>query len=97
MQTTFQMHFLDNAILLKYDPEGPTDNKSSLVQVMAWCWTGDKQLHETLHMMIWFVTPQGHSELNSEADMKPSMTETHRSKKKWPECDHDWRMMCKQE
>ena len=36
-------------IALKFVPKGPIDNKSALVQVMAWAtWhqTGDKPLHE---------------------------------------------------
>ena len=44
----FQMHFLETCILiqisLKFIPECPTDNESALVQVMAWCRTGDKPL-----------------------------------------------------
>ena len=28
----------------KFVPEGPIDNKSALVQVMAWCQTGAKPL-----------------------------------------------------
>ena len=35
-------------ISLKFDPNGPTDNKSVLVQVMAWCRTGDKPLPEPM-------------------------------------------------
>ena len=31
-------------ISLMFVPKGPIDNKSALVQVMAWCWTGDKPL-----------------------------------------------------
>ena len=33
-------------ISLKFVPKGPIDNKSSLVQVMAWRQTGDKPLPE---------------------------------------------------
>ena len=29
-------------ISLKFVPKGPIDNRSALVQVMAWRWTGDK-------------------------------------------------------
>ena len=32
----------------KFVPKGPIDNKSALVQVMAWCRTGDKQLPEPM-------------------------------------------------
>ena len=28
-------------ISLKFVTKGPIDNKSALVQVMVWCWTGD--------------------------------------------------------
>ena len=31
-------------ISLKFLPRGPIDNKPALVQVMAWCWTGNKPL-----------------------------------------------------
>ena len=32
----------------KFVPKGPIDNKSSLVQVIAWPWTGDKPLPEPM-------------------------------------------------
>ena len=35
-------------ISLKFVPKGPIDNKSALVQVMAWRRTGDKPLPETM-------------------------------------------------
>ena len=35
-------------ISLKFVLEGPTDNKSALVQVMAWCWTDTKPLPEPM-------------------------------------------------
>ena len=35
-------------ISLKFVPKGPIDNKSALVQVMAWCWTGDKSLPDPM-------------------------------------------------
>ena len=35
-------------ISLKYVPRSPIDNKSSLVQVMAWRRTGDKPLPEPM-------------------------------------------------
>ena len=35
-------------ISLKFVPEGPVDNKSALVQVMAWRRTGDKPLSEPM-------------------------------------------------
>ena len=37
---------------LKFVPKGPIDNKSALVQVMAWRRTGDEPLSEA--MMIQF-------------------------------------------
>ena len=41
-------------ILLKLVSRGPIPyHKSTLVQVMAWCQTGDKPLHEP--MMMWFT------------------------------------------
>ena len=35
-------------ISLKSVPKSPIDNKPALVQVMAWCWTGDKSLIEPM-------------------------------------------------
>ena len=35
-------------ISLKLIPKGPIDNKPALVQVMAWCRTGDKPLCEPM-------------------------------------------------
>ena len=35
-------------ISLKFVPNGPIDNKSALVQVMAWRQTGDKPLPEAM-------------------------------------------------
>ena len=35
-------------ISLKFVPKSPTDNKPALVQVMAWCWIGDKPLPEPM-------------------------------------------------
>ena len=35
-------------ISLKCVPNGPIDNKSALVQIMAWCRTGDKPLSEPM-------------------------------------------------
>ena len=36
--------FISIIISLKFVPEGPIDNKATLVQVMAWRRTGDKPL-----------------------------------------------------
>ena len=50
----FPMNFLEwkfrisIQISLKFVPKGPTDNKSALVQVMAWSRTGDKPLPEPM-------------------------------------------------
>ena len=35
-------------ISLKYVPKCPIDNEATLVQIMAWCGTGDKQLPEPM-------------------------------------------------
>ena len=35
-------------ISLEFAPKGPIDNKSALVQVMAWCRIGDKPLSEPM-------------------------------------------------
>ena len=35
-------------ISLKFVPKGPIDYKSALVQVMAWHWTGEKPLPESM-------------------------------------------------
>ena len=35
-------------ISLKFDPMGPAGNKSALVQVMAWCRTGEEPLPEPM-------------------------------------------------
>ena len=35
-------------ISLKFVPKSPIDNESALIQVMAWCRTGDKPLLETM-------------------------------------------------
>ena len=46
LQTTFSNAFSWKKIMyliqisLKFDPLGPIDKKSTLVEVMAWCWTG---------------------------------------------------------
>ena len=38
--------FLVDQVTLKYDPMGSINNKLELVQIMAWCWTGNKPLSE---------------------------------------------------
>ena len=35
-------------ISLKFAPNSPIDNKSAVVQVMAWRWTGNKPLPEQM-------------------------------------------------
>ena len=55
-QTTFSNTFswiLIN-ISLKFVPRGPINNIPSLVQIMAWCWPGDKPLSEP--MMVHLLT-----------------------------------------
>ena len=48
----FQTHFLEWKLLiliqisLKFVPRGPLSNNPALVQIMAWCRTGDKPLSE---------------------------------------------------
>ena len=37
-----------NTISLKYVPEGLIDNMAALVQILAWCWSGDKPLPEPM-------------------------------------------------
>ena len=57
----FQMHLVsDNYYILvqmslKFDPNGPTDKKSTLVHVTAWQPRGDKPLAETIchHWAPW--------------------------------------------
>ena len=56
----FQMHFLEWKcinlidISLKFVPEGRINNIQALVQIMAWCWLGDKPLSEL--MMVSLLT-----------------------------------------
>ena len=40
-------------ILLKFLSKGPIDDNPALVQIMTWCWIGDKPLSES--MLIWFT------------------------------------------
>ena len=35
-------------VSLKFVSRSPIDNEPALVQVMAWCWTGDKPLFEPM-------------------------------------------------
>ena len=35
-------------ISLKFVPRSPIYNKPVLIQAMAWCWTGNKPLHEPM-------------------------------------------------
>ena len=44
----YDNHYILITISLKFVPEGPIDNKSWLVQVMAWCQTGTKPLPEPM-------------------------------------------------
>ena len=51
---------------LKFDPKGPIDNISALVQIMAWHRSGDKPLSETMMVSllthIYVTQPQGVNE-----------------------------------
>ena len=40
-------------ISLNFFPKGPIDDNPALVQIMAWCWIGDKPLSEP--MQTWFT------------------------------------------
>ena len=51
-------------MLMKSVPKGPTNNKPALPQIMAWHWTGDKPLSDT--MMAWFTDTYIHSSLGSD-------------------------------
>ena len=48
-----QNNIIPIQISLKYVPRSPFDNKSALVQVMAWCQTGNEPLPEP--MMTQFI------------------------------------------
>ena len=51
-----------NQILKQFIPEGPIGNKSTLVQILAWCQTGDKAIFWTndglVYWCIWVTEPQ---------------------------------------
>ena len=55
------MHFYEckvcyfDQISLKLDPKGPIDNKSALVQIMAWHQPGDKPLSEPMMVSLCLV------------------------------------------
>ena len=57
-QTTFSNSFswmkIWISVLLKFIPKGPINNIPALVQIMAWCWPGDKPLSEP--MMVNLLT-----------------------------------------
>ena len=65
-------------ISLKYVPKGPIDNNLALVQIMAWCQTGDKPLSEP--MMAWFgdiyasLGLNEFSEIGNKSLAEPMMT-----------------------
>ena len=42
---------------MNYVPVGPTDNELSLIQVMAWRWTGAKPLPESMTTQICQASP----------------------------------------
>ena len=64
----FKCIFVNESVLilikisLKFVPKGPTNNIPALVQIMAWCWPGDKPLWEpmmdSLLMHICVTLPQ---------------------------------------
>ena len=41
--------------LLKFVPKGPINNILALVQIMAWCWPGDKPLSEPTLVSYWRI------------------------------------------
>ena len=55
---TFKLIFLNEnvgisiKISLKFVPKGPINNIPALVQVMAWCWLGDKPLTEPMVVRV---------------------------------------------
>ena len=51
-----EMFCISIKISLNFVPRGPIENKSTLVQVMAWCQTGTKPLPE---LMLTMLTPYG--------------------------------------
>ena len=44
-------------ISLKFIPKGSINNKPALVQIMAWCQTGDKPLSEPMTTFYWCMYP----------------------------------------
>ena len=64
---TFQRIFLNKNvrilinISLKFVPKGPINNNLALVQIMAWCRSGDKPLSEP--MMVSLLASLGLNEL----------------------------------
>ena len=51
-QTTFSMKMLEFRISLKFVPKGPINNILALVQIMAWCPSGDKPLSEPMMVSL---------------------------------------------
>ena len=54
-----------NKIALKYIMNGLIDNISALVQIMAWCRTGDKPLYDPVMTQFLDYASPGLSELNN--------------------------------
>ena len=54
----FQLHFLEwkclnfECNLTKFVPKGPINNNTTLFQIMAWRWTGNKPLSEPMMVMV---------------------------------------------
>ena len=42
-------------ISLKIVPKGPSNNIPAVVQIMAWCWPGDKPLSEPMVVSFWRI------------------------------------------
>ena len=51
-----EIFFISISTSLKFVPKGPIDNKSALVQVMAWRWPGAKPLSEPMMASLWTHT-----------------------------------------
>ena len=39
----------------KFGPSGQINNIPALVQIMAWCWPGDKPLSEQMMVIYWCI------------------------------------------
>ena len=70
-------------ISLEFVPKGPIDNNAALVQVMAWCWIGDKLLPEPMLTQFtdtYMLPALGGVELNEEPSSRgTNLPTTHKS------------------